>query len=117
MPNPPEPKLRWMLGLLAWGDLADLTWYRSKRGNVVVIAKTWPDKPPSDEQLAHRAKFKQAIDQWNALTRSAKARWTTAARRAWLCMHGLDLFLHWKLTGDEPAIRTIERQTATTLIP
>ena len=117
MPTDPIPQIRWMLGLLAWGDLDGLTWYRNKRGNVVVIAKTWPEGPPSDAQLEQRAKFKAAVDAWKALTAATKHEWKTAASRAWLCMHGCDLFLHWKLMADDAAIRTIERQTGTTLLP
>jgi hypothetical protein len=107
----------WLLGLLAWGDLGDMTWYRSHDGRVVVIPKTWPAKPPSPAQTAQRNAFAAAIEAWVALPTTTKQQWTTAARRASLCMHGADLFVHWYLIRDDQAIETLERQTKTSLLP
>jgi hypothetical protein len=107
----------WLWGTLAWGDFADLTIYKGHRCQIVVFAKTWPDKPPSPFQLARRALFKAAAVSWEALSPAARAQWELATRRASLTMHGWNLFLHWKLTGDDKAIETLERQTGTTLLP
>jgi len=113
----PQPKLFTVLGFVIWGDFADLTMYRSKRGKVVWFKKTWPDKPPSEKQLAWRDLWKTAIADWNALTPAARNQWDLASRRASLCMHGFDLWIHYSLSDDDTAIRTLERQTHTTLLP
>jgi hypothetical protein len=107
----------WILGVLAWGDLANFTYYRSHTGIVTVIPKTWPIKPPSPDQSTQRARFSAAIAAWWALTPAKRQQWMTAATRASLCLHGYNLFLHWQMMQDSDAIRTLQRQTQTDLIP
>lgn len=106
-----------LLGFLIWGDLGPVTMYRSKRGKIVWFAKTRPGKPPSDKQLEHRAAFTAAAQAWRALTDTQRTQWELASRRASLCMHGYDLWIHYQLTADTSAIETLERQTDTTLLP
>lgn len=105
-----------MLGLVAWGDIGDLTCYKSKRKKVVWLKKTWPEKPASPLQLTRRAEWTAHAQAWNALTPQQRAQWHLAARRASLCLHGFNLWMHWKITGDDAAIQTLERQTKTTLL-
>lgn len=117
MAHHPKRSLYTVLGLVAWGDLGPLTIYRSKRGQVVAFAKTWPHKPPSEAQTAQRQKFTDAAAAWQAFTADQRAQWETASRRASLCCSGYCLYVHWHLTADTKAIRTIERHTRTTLLP
>lgn len=105
------------LGFVIWGDLGPTTIYRNKKGRVVFFDKTWPHKPPSPAQVIQRAKFIDAAQAWQALSFIQKCRWNFAAKRASLCCHGYDLFVHWYTSGDTDAIRTLERQTGTTLLP
>jgi len=116
MPHQNLERLYSSLGFVVWGDLGPVTLYRNKRGKVVFFAKTWPHKPGSPAQLAQREKFIQAAAAWHALTSVARAEWEQATRRASLCLTGYDLFLHWSLTADDRAIRTLEHQTATKLL-
>lgn len=111
-----DHKLVNFLGTVIWGDLADFTLYRCK-GRLIMFPKTRPEKPPSILQTYQRQKFTAAYQQWNALTPDQRAAWETATRRLSLCMHGYDLWMHWQLTQDTSAIRTIERQTGLTLLP
>jgi hypothetical protein len=106
-----------LFGLVAWGDLGDLTMYRRKDGRLVIFKKTWPDKPPSTAQLTHRARYTDAALAWQALTPDKRTAWRQAAARASLCMTGYNLFLHHQLSGDDSAIATLERQTSTSLLP
>ncbi len=106
-----------VLGFVIWGDLGPTTIYRNHRGLVTFFNKTWPHKPPSPEQVIQRAKFTDAATAWQSLTRQEKDQWHKATRVACLCMHGYDLFVHWYTSGDTAAIRTLERQTGTTLLP
>jgi len=105
------------LGFVAWGDIANLTMYRTRRNKLLLFPKTRPAKPPSDLQLQQRAQFTSAKDDWLALAPAERKQWATAAARASLCCTGYNLFLFWKLTADDSAIQTLERQTHTSLLP
>lgn len=105
------------LGIVIWGDLAAWTLYRDKQGKLVAFPKTYPHKAPSADQLAQRAKLTAAAAAWRALTPTQRAQWELATRRASLCCHGYNLWVHWQLSADEPAIRTLERQSRTSLLP
>jgi len=117
MPHQNLERLYCCLGFVVWGDLGPVTIYRNKRGKVVFFAKTWPHKPGSPDQLAQRQKFIDTATAWQALTPSQRTEWEQATRRASLCLHGYDLFVHWSITGDDQAIRTLEHQTKTSLLP
>lgn len=117
MPIQPTKNLISIFGTVIWGDIAELTTYRRPDGRIVVFAKTYPDKPPSADQLAQRTALATAAAAWKALTLNQRSNWNTAARKASLCMHGYDLWIYWQLTGDDATLLTIERQTATDLIP
>ena len=106
-----------LLGLVAWGDLGHLTIYKRKDGRLVIFKKTWPDKPPTGDQLDQRSRYSCAALAWRALSPESRASWATAARRASLCCTGYNLFLHWQLSNDDSAIATLERQTNTSLLP
>lgn len=106
-----------LLGFVAWGDLGPLTLYTNKRGRLVAFPKTFPKGEVSHEQTAQRAKFTAAAAAWQALTPSKRAQWELASRRASLCMHGYDLFVHWHTLADDRTIATLERQTSTSLLP
>lgn len=105
------------LGFIAWGDINELSVYRDKQGKMIFFPKTWPDKPPSESQLAQRAKYTAAAVLWKALSDNEREQWDLACRRACLCMHGYNLWQHWQQMADESAIRTLERQTKTVLLP
>jgi len=105
------------IGFIAWGDVYEVTVYRNKRGKMVWFPKTYPDKPASPAQLVQRQRMTDAAAAWQALSAALRAQWHLAARRASLVMHGYDLFIHWKLTGDDSAIATLDRQTRTPLFP
>lgn len=106
-----------IFGFVIWGDFGPLTMYRNKKARVVAFAKTWPHKPASPAQVIQRAKMSEAAAAWQTLTPAEQYQWNLATRRASLCCHGFDLFTHWHMTGDTTAIRTLERQTRTTLLP
>ena len=113
----PKERLMSYCGLIAWGDVGDLTIYRSRQKRMIVFTKTWPKKPPSDDQVTQRAKMTAAAVAWQALTPAGRAQWELASKRASLCMNGYQLFQHWQLTGDTKAMETLERQTRTDLVP
>lgn len=104
-------------GFVLWGDIAEMTVYRSKRHKIVFFAKTYPDKPPSPKQQTVRQNFAAAIAAWRALSPGQRHQWHLAAARSCLCATGYNLFIHWQLTGDDKAIETLERQTGLALLP
>lgn len=104
-----------VLGLVIWGDFADLTMYKATAGHLVVFRKTWPDKPASDKQLSWRAEWSAAAAAWNQLPSPAQHQWELASRRASLCATGYNLFLFFTLSPDALALATLERQTKTQL--
>ncbi len=115
MPLPPTSNLLSYLGLVQWGDIGEMTTYRRPDGRLVVFAKTYPDKPPSTQQLADRAAFSAAAVTWRTLTAPQRLAWTTAAARLSLCMTGYNLFIALTLKPDAEALATIERQASLTL--
>ena len=115
MPFQPPRRILFFLGFLQWGDIAELTTYRRPDGRVVVFKKTYPDKPPSEKQIADRIRFQAAAAAWRHLTREQRAQWTLAARRGSLCMHGRNLHCSAFLKPDAAAVATIANQTQTTL--
>jgi hypothetical protein len=117
MPHTTLERLYGLLGFIIWGDLNEVTIYRDKQGKMVWFKKTYPDKPASQAQLDNRARMTGYAADWQALSAATRAQWELATKRANLTMHGYDLFIHWKFTADDPAIRQIERQTNTALLP
>jgi len=116
MPVQPKPRLLSLLGLAFHGDVGQLTLYRRPDRRLVMFKKTWPNKPPTGHQLAARDRFKIAAITWNRLSDAQRAQWRTAARRASLRANGYNLWTWWQLIQDEPAVRTLEHQTKTTLL-
>lgn len=104
------------LGLRPTGDLGPLTGYTSKRGKLVWFLKAPPTCPPSVWQTSQRNKFRLAALAWNALSDAERQQWHLAEQRGPLNITGYNLYIYWTLTGDDHAVRAIERLTDTNLI-
>lgn len=111
-----QDRLLTFLGLLPFGDLAGLTCYTSKQRKTVWFVKSPPTSPASDAQRLQRARFTAAARAWQNLRPQDQADWHLTARRAGLCMHGYDLWVHWQIIRDIQSIRTLERQTGVLLL-
>lgn len=108
-----------ILSLLGWnptGDLDGLTGYTTKRGKVVWFLKAPPTCPATQWQIHQRNKFRLVAAAWKGLTQDARQQWSLAEQRGRLNLTGYNLFTYWSITHDDEAIRTVERQTDTTLI-
>lgn len=110
-----NPLLRF-LGLRPTGDLGPLTIYTNARNKMVSFPKAPPLTPPSRLQRAQRAKFKQIGRLWQTLTKEERHEWQAAADDAGVYCTGFNLFTYYQISRDEPAIRTIERQTGRALL-
>jgi hypothetical protein len=116
MAQQPQQRLFSLFGIVIWGDFGPFTIYRSRYKNIVFFPKTYPKKPPSEAQAAQRERFKNALTRWNQLQKHQKTQWNLAARRAYLCMTGYNLWQYHELTKRTDIIRTIERNTRTHLL-
>jgi hypothetical protein len=109
----PQPPYYTLLGLLLWGDIGPYTaWRRHTKNTPVFTLKTPPKKPPSQAQKSQRLAFQTAMQKWNALTPAQKLDWQNAAKRLSLRMHGMNAFIHIRLTKDLELLTTLRRQTA-----
>ena len=106
-----------LLGLRPTGDLGPLTCYTSKRGRTVWFQKSPPLKPPSPRQISQRNKLRLNAELWRSLDQDQRDQWSLAEKRGSLVITGYNLFVWWSLGGDPNVIKTIERQTDSTLIP
>jgi len=104
-----------LMGIWVSGDVGELTIYTDRFGRKVPFPKAPPDKPPSPQQIAHRARFRTAQAAWSALTADEKAQLELATNRGSLVMTGQNLYITVALRNDQDALDTLARQTATTL--
>lgn len=104
------------MGFNVQGDLGGWTFYTTQRGEVVFFPKSPPLNPPTAKQMVQRCKFAQAGKLWKCKTEEAREQWRLAVRRANLRLTGYNLWTYWITTSDEPALRTIERETNLVLI-
>lgn len=113
----PTSKILSILGFRPTGDLGPLTAYTSKRGKVVWFLKAPPTTPPSEWQIHCRNTFRLIAYAWSHLRPEDRQQWSLAEHRGHLSITGYNLFVYWNITNDHAAIRAIQRQTETNLIP
>jgi len=106
-----------MLGWNMQGNLGPFTVYQNKHGKPVFFLTAPQKEPPSQARLTQRARFTAAATAWKTLDPAARNAWSLAARLARLRITGYNLWVWYQTKGDYPTIRTIERATATTLLP
>lgn len=111
------PTLFRFLGWNTQGDLGPWTFYTAKNQALVFYLRAPPTKPPTPWQVTIREAFAEAAAEWRELPAEAKATWELVTHQAHLRITGLNLFMFWKLTGDDSIIRTIELQTGQSLLP
>jgi len=117
MAHLPSERLLSFLGTVLFGDIGPLTVYRNMNGKLVAFQKTWPKHTATPFQIAQRQLVTDAAEAWQELTPDMRAQWETATQRGSLRMTGYNLFVHHQLEHDDDAIRTVQRQTQTHLIP
>ena len=105
------------LGLRIQGDIDGITCWRRPNGAIMWYLQAPPKKPPSALQILQRAKWRTFLDDWNAFPAATRQAWLELATAAHLRIHGLNLYIWWRSTFDDPAIRTLERQTGINVLP
>ena len=89
-----------LLGLVVRGDLDGQTIYTDRHGRKVFYDKSPPQKPPSPQQVIHRARFRTAVLSWLNLLPGERADYERASLAMSLCMTGHNLYIHLCLRGD-----------------
>lgn len=105
------------LGFRVQGDIDGITCYRKMNGAIIWFPQAPPRTPPSALQVLQRAKWRTYLDDWAAFTDDIRQAWLDLATDAHLRIHGLNLYIWWRSSLDDPAIRTLERQTGITVLP
>ena len=105
-----------LIGFVAWGDLGELTMYRSRRGKLVAFKKTYPDKPVSPEAEAIKTSFKIASLLYRLHGSAARQAWIHTPIRLSLCLAGGALFNMAIRSPDYLTLRTLGRHARTDLI-
>lgn len=106
-----------LLGLAIWGDLGELTLYRARDRKLVVYPKQYPKDRESYWRNQQRLAFAAAAFTWRSLPEWRREEWRLAAKRASLVMTGYNLWMAHALRPCLRAIRTLEHQTNTYLLP
>ncbi len=112
----PHGHLFHLFGFIIWGDYGPLTMYKSRRGKMVAYPRTYPEKPPSPDQVTNRAAFGSAAVDWHHLPKETQAKWERVTRVLSLQVTGFNLYMHWRLQWDDSYVRTVQRQAGIELI-
>jgi hypothetical protein len=104
-----------LLGFNCTGDLGPYTFYRSRRGKRVFFPRAPALNPPSTIQKIMRQRFRNVATIWRALTTPQRADWEAASITCRLRCTGYNLFLHYRLTGNNVLIDRVETYTGIVL--
>jgi len=115
MKKTPPPRWAPFLGLIYWGDLAQTTTYRDKRGRIIWFPKTYPKDPPTPAQLACRQTMKDAAQSWHSLTQQQRQAYAQAINKLSLTMSPFSLHFTLSLPHKRHYKRTIEQQSGVKL--
>ena len=100
-----------LLGLTVSGDFGPLTIYTDRYGKKVCYLKSPPKSPPTDLQIAVRARFMSAQAEYMGLSDADKLDWEHLIRASNLCMTGQNLFIHVAMMHTFTMLHTLESQT------
>lgn len=114
-PQPKPPLTNVPLGLIQWGDIAYWTTYRAHNGLLVWFPKTYPEKPPSQQQLTERQKLRDAAAAWRQLTQPQRDAYNQAIKTLSLCITTFGLYFTLSQPQNTQLKQTIQRQARITL--
>lgn len=106
-----------ILGLIVSGDCSGETIYTDRHGRKVHYPVAPPKEPPTDFQIAHRARFRAAQQQYMALSPADRQKWEQIALRANLCLTGQNLLIHVAMMNALGLLDTLIRQTGVSVDP
>lgn len=103
------------VALRAEGDVGPFTCYHSHRRRLVVYQARPRAKPPTPWQQSQLDRLRIAALGWWLIGESIRHQYRLAARRGRLRMSGYALWIASQLKPRPEALRTLERQTNTSL--
>lgn len=106
LPFPPS-----LLGLRVSGDLAEMTFFQTRRGKTVCYPATSPKEPPTTLQSAVRSRFAAAVTNWKNATPQTRLDYEQISLKASLCATGHNLWQHLSFTQDQAELNSLCRQT------
>lgn len=104
-----------VLGLIVSGDLGPSTIYTDRYGRKVEFPRSPPTKPASPHQQYLRNRFRQAQQNYMALSPALKDKWENITRATSLCMTGQNLYIHVALKEDYDFLNTLIAQSRITV--
>jgi len=110
--NPMHP----FFGMVLWGDIGDITMYRSHRGKLVIFKKTWPDTPATPPQIAARDGMNCCGRSWRGLAPHQKALWKQLTKKLSLPFSGYNLWVSWRWKQNRSKLRTLQQQAGIQLL-
>jgi len=111
-----KPSIFQFLGTTTNGDMGPWTFYKSRRGKLVIFPKTWPKDPATYHQKLNRDKFRHAAVRWRSLSPAQRDDWKNLARKANLTISGYNLFLHYICGKGTGTVETCQRLTGIDVI-
>ncbi len=105
------------LGLIVSGDVDGLTIYTDRYGRKVAYPKAPPKEPPTEIQVASRARFKAAQVQYMNLASAQQTAYEDLARAASLSMTGQNLLIHVAMKHSQALLDTLQLQWGITVVP
>ena len=104
-----------LLGIWVSGDLGGLTIYTDRFGRKTAFPKSPPEKPPTQNQIDQRERFRAAQAAWSSLTTIEKENLEDAVKKVSLCMTGQNVYMSAKMMGNTEFWKTLQRQSGITL--
>jgi hypothetical protein len=95
------------LGLVASGDVGDLTVYTDRKMRLIAYPRRPPECPATPRQLENRDRFRRAVRAWLALPDLTRFLYELLAKRNSLCATGQNVWLHFALTYNVPQWNTL----------
>lgn len=104
-----------LLGIWVSGDLGGLTIYTDRFGRKTAFPKAPPEKPPTQNQIDQRERFRVAQAAWSSLTTVEKQNLEDVVLKVSLCMTGQNLYMSAKMMDSTGLWKTLQQQTGITL--
>jgi hypothetical protein len=97
------------------GDIGGITLYQTRKGKTVAYPASPPKSPPSDAQLSHRIRWRNASKNWTLAAPQNRLDYEATSLRLSLPATGHNLWMHLSFTQSQPVLNVYNAQTGFTL--
>lgn len=95
------------IGFYPLGDLADFTYYTTRRRKVVRFLRAPPTSPPSWLQRRQRAAWTAAAAAWQTAPNTFRLWWRAVANLNHLKISGYNLYMHLSTANDPTGLAAL----------